>query len=185
MTTNYKLGLLAAAVLTACNAENAYNSKTNDSEKLPDKTPPAVNLEVYLTFDRPTHHPTLNVKVDDYDEITYNFVISNDDSGYVLSKDGTVIPKNKSSNVAKMAGNSSYLKEVILYENGKPIITRKSTPEKRMYASDFFLMNLEHKEGEYVYEAKAADNAGNNSASSPLVLVFKNDYTYPKEKVTN
>ncbi len=182
MTTNHTLGLLTAAVLAACNAEDAYNNKTNDSEKLPDKTPPAVNLKVHL-INGPTYHPTLSVKIDDHDKLIDKYFADESDSEYVLSKDGTASPKSESTNIPKIVGNSSYLKEVILYEDGKPIITRRSTPENEIYSFDYFSVDLEHEDGEYLYEAKAVDNAGNSAESSSLTLVFKDGYACHKENV--
>ncbi len=180
MTTNHTLGLLTAAVLAACNAEDAYNSKTNDSEKLPDKTPPAVKLEVHL-IDSPTYHPTLSVNVDNYRNMPTEEFSSAEK--YVLSSDGSIKQKRTSVTISSTTLDSSNLFKVVLYENGEPIITRTNTLETEMYGSDYFSMDLERTNGEHTYQVRAYDNAGNETKSSLLTLVFKNGYAYPKEEM--
>ncbi len=176
MATNYKLGLLTAAVLTACNAEDILGNRASSS----DKTPPAVELKVHL-IDGPTYHPTLSVKVDDLKNLPEEEFSSNSD--YVLSSDGSIKPPERKGAVTISFIPSSNLHQTTLLENGEAIITRTNTFENEMYASDYFSVDLGHDNGEYIYQAKAEDNAGNSAESSLLTLVFKNGYAYPKESV--
>ncbi len=176
MATNYKLGLLTAAVLAACSAEESK-----------DHTAPTIDLNVYLISQElggginakdylisgPTYHPSLGVQTRDYGDN-----LAEEDHfprNYVLPSDDLVKPHETKS--------SSNLREIILYENGKPVITRRDNPENKMYGTDYFSADLKQTDGEYTYQVKAVDNAGNSTESSLLTLVFKNGYAYPKEEM--
>ncbi|MBI4979946.1 hypothetical protein HZC30_00135 [Candidatus Woesearchaeota archaeon] len=176
MATNYKLGFLTAAVLAACNAEETTESKT-EAAQLKDNTPPTIEMKVYL-ISGPTYHPTLSAMINDNPAKE-----SPDDYKYVLSSDGSIkLPQNKTPADSPVE-RSSDLEEVIFYENGKPVITHIATPENEIYASDYLSVDLERTDGEYTYQVKARDKAKNSAESSPLTLVFKNGYAFPKEEV--
>ena len=114
MATNYKLGFLSTAITTAflamCSAEETTGSKA-EADKPQDNTAPTIEMKVHSIFS-PTYHPSLGVKTDDYERSVVSAV---NDYTYVLSSDGSIKPPQ--NRTLETAGNSSYLEEVILYEN--------------------------------------------------------------------
>lgn len=162
--------------MLACNARDAEESKASQ-----DKIPPAVTLKANFTLYHPTYHPILSVEVDDYyhkpDEEKFSSA-----SDYVLSPNGGIKQqKRKEGEVFSIDRSSSDLAGVYLFENDQVVISRISLPNKELYSSDHFSVDLEHTNGEYTYLAKADDNAGNRGKSLSLTLVFKNGYAFPKD----